>query len=486
MQNEIATPLTERSNVAGRLERLPVSRFHIVAGCLIGAAMFFDGYDLALTGLVIPSLVKTGLLPDAMRDMFISLPLFGAAIGSIAAGAIGDRWGRRRLFLCNVAIYGIASPLCGLVHNVEALLVLRVITMLALGTQIPTGYSYLSELAPRLSRARFQATIALLVNGALPVGALIAWLIVPHTDRDTGWRVMFWLSGIAVLVALAPPSILPESPRWLAAVGRHDRADRIIAGIEQRMLRRGVELAAPAPMPLPVQDLGWSALFARGIRARFALAVLFQICHLSAIFVLVSWLPTIMVARGFGVQRAFSASAMTFVGGALGPLVSIVIADRFERRWLMAFAAVLAAVMGLIYPLQSAELPLVAIGLVLTTTMYFMSATGYGIYIPEIMPTGVRLRGAGTATLVGRITAAVSPFAVSAIMARWNDPFIVVAGVGLLYLVLAPAFILLGPNTRGRSLESLEQSALRRDERGVSAPAAVSASDSASASKSAS
>ena len=452
---------TEPMNIAGRLERLPLSRFHLLACGAIGMAMFFDGYDLTLTGLVIPPLVKTGLLPEALRSWFISIPLIAAAVGSAVSGVIGDRYGRRRLFIANVALYGIASPLCGLAQSYGMLVVLRTLTMFALGTQIPAGYSYLSELSPRRSRGRFQSIIALLVNGALPVGATIAWLLQSRMPPDLGWRMLFLLSGAALLLVLVPRSVLPESPRWLAAVGQLDQAQAVIAAIEQRLLRAGVALPNPERLPTPARDLGWATLFGHGIRQRFGLAVLFQICHLSAIFVLVSWLPTIMVSRGIGAENASAYAAVSFAGGALGPAAAIVLSDRFERRWMLAGAAGLAALMGLIYPLQTGALPIMATGLVLTCTMYFISAVGYGIYIPEILPTGIRLRGMGTAALIGRITSALTPFAVSAVLSRWGDPFVVVVGVGLLYVVLAPAFALLGPSTRGRSLETLEQSGLQ-------------------------
>ncbi len=450
----------DHANIAGRLERLPLSRFHVWACVVIGAAMFFDGYDLTLTGLVIPSLVKTGLLSEAQRSWFISIPLMAAAAGSVLAGVLGDRFGRRRLFIVNVALYGIASPLCGLVSSYGALLALRTLTLFALGVQIPTGYSYLSELAPSRMRGRFQSIIALLVNGALPVAATIAWLIEAAVLPDMLWRILFLLSGVAVLLAFVPASILPESPRFLAATGQVHRAAATVDAIERCIVRDGGTLAPAQPQPPPARALGWATLVSSGIRRRFGLAVLFQICHLSAIFVLVSWLPTIMLSRGIGAAHASLFAAVSFAGGALGPAVAIVLSDRFERRWLLVAAAVIAACMGLIYPLQSSAVSIMAIGLVLTTTMYFISATGYGIYIPEILPTGVRLRGMGTAALVGRLTSALTPFAVSAALAHWGDPFVVVVGVGMLYCLLAPAFALLGPNTRGRSLEVLEQSGL--------------------------
>ncbi|MEW6645433.1 MAG: MFS transporter [Pseudomonadota bacterium] len=450
----------ERANIAGRLERLPPSRFHVLACAVIGAAMFFDGYDLALTGLVTPSLVKVGIITEPTRAWLISLSLFAAALGSALSGLIGDRFGRRRLFIADIAIYGIASPLCGLAQDYTVLLALRMLTMFALGMQIPTGFAYLNELTPQASRGRFQSVVALLVNGSLPVGALVAFLVVPNLAVDEGWRVLFLLSALVLPLAFVPRAVLPESPRWLASVGRLAEADQLVAAIERRLARRGVVLAPPAVLPPPARDLGWRDLLGRRLRPRLVLALVFQTCHLSAIFIFSGWLPTILAGRGFDTATTFALSAVTFAGGLLGPLLAVGLSDRFERRRLLIAAALLGALAGFLYPLQAAPLWLMAAGLVLTTTIYFISAIGFAIYLPEILPTGVRLRGMGTAALVGRISSALTPFAVSAALARFGNPLLVVTGVGLLYGLLAAAFALLGPDTAGRSLEALERDGL--------------------------
>lgn len=443
-------------NIAGRLERLPLSRFHILACAIVGAAMFFDGYDIALTGLVMPSLVKVGLLTEPQRAWLMSLSLLSAAIGAVLSGIIGDRYGRRRLLIANILVYGLMSPACGLAQSYPQLLALRMVTMLALGMQVPAGYCYLSELAPKRHRGRLQSVIALLINGSLPAGAVVAWVVVPSLSPDAGWRALFFLSALVLPLALSPRSVLPESPRWLASVGRLAEADRRVADIETQLREQGIALADPEPLPAPIRDLGWSALFEGGTRSRFGLAVLFQICHLSAVFVFASWLPTILMGRGFDGASAFGLSGLSFAGGALGPFLAIALSDRFERRRLLLLASCVAAAVGFLYPLHGSPLWLTSMGLVLTTTIYFISAIGFGIYLPEILPTGVRLRGMGTATLIGRLSSALTPFAVSAGLQLVDDPLSIMSGVGALYLLMVPAFLFLGPDTAGRSLEALE------------------------------
>jgi putative MFS transporter len=449
-----ATPCAP--DIAGRLERLPLSRLHWTMCALLGVAMFFDGYDLFVSGLAMPSLVKAGMLTAGDRAAFISLPLFAAALGSVLAGVIGDRFGRRRLIVANVTIYGLAGLGCACAPNYPVLIVFRILAMLALGMQVPTGYSYLSEFTPSGERGRFQSIMALLVNGSLPVVAGAAWLVTRHTSGPAAWRLLFGVSVLVLPVAFARSAVLPESPRWLASKGRMREAEAIVVRMEAGYAQRGIALAQPRLLPAPARDLGWGALFAPGIWPRTVLAMLFQILHLSSIFVLVNWLPTLLTQRGLSVSATIGFSGIIFIGNLLGPLAGIVLADRIERRWLLIGAALLGAAMGIAYARQTDPAGILLVGIVLTAAIFFISAVGYGAYVPEILPTGVRLRGMGAAALVGRIASAVTPFAVVFALAHVAHPFSIVAGVGLMYALLALSFFALGPNTRGRTLESLE------------------------------
>ena len=451
------------ANIAGRMERLPLSRFHYMAFLVIGVAMLFDGYDLTIAGFVLPPLKQVGWMEGSNREWFISLPLLAAAAGSVAAGAIGDRVGRRRLFFVNVAIYSAGSLLCGLATSYPMLLGARTVVLFGLGMQIVTGYSYMNELTPAQWRGGFVSAVALAVNGGLPIGAILAALLVPNMAIDHGWRVIFLVSVLPALLLLTGRKALPESPRWLASRGRTAEADRIVTEIE-----RGIGRVLPPPLvlPPPAQNLGWACLMQGGVRRRFLLAVVFQICHLCSIFVLVSWLPSIMLARGMSMGSTFTFTAVSFAGGALGPLIAVVHlrpagaaldrgrggAGRCDERARSTHCR--AMPFGLMIDRADPDV----------TAIYYISAVGFATYVPELLPTGVRLRGLGTSALIGRLASAGTPFVVAAVLAGTSNPLIVVTGVGCLYVILAVSIALFGPNTAGRSLEALERSSLEGGE----------------------
>ena len=445
-------------NIGGRLERLPVSRFHWRLFTLVSIAMFFDGYDLLMGGLVIPSLRSIGWLTASSTTIFVSLPLAAAAIGSFVSGFLGDRIGRRQLIKINVAIYSLGSVACGFAPNVELLIAFRTITAFGLGMQIVTGYSYMNEMTSSALRGRFQSAMAMIVNSGLPMGAIFAAVVIPLMPAEISWRPLFLISIIPIYVLFLNKHLLPESPRWLCSVGRDPEANEIVSRIESEVERdAGALLPAPTITATPARDLGWSALFAGKIRARLAMTVLLSVCHLTGLFILVTWLPTILIASGMSFLSSFTFSAVTFSGSIFGPLIAVVIGNRFERRWMLVTASTVAAVFGLLYATQTTPTGLMVVGFIMACAINFISAVALATYIPEILPTGVRLRGVGISFLAGRLASAISPFAVAAILPLVENPLVIVTSVGALYIGMSIVVSLMGPNTTGRSLEHLEQ-----------------------------
>src|SRR3954454_9801737 len=96
-------------NAGARLDRLPIGSFHYRIFWLVGAGMFFDGYDLYVAGGVLAALIQTKFSTLPQNLQFISLTFVGMTIGSLATGFLGDRFGRRFTYQINLLIFGLAS-----------------------------------------------------------------------------------------------------------------------------------------------------------------------------------------------------------------------------------------------------------------------------------------------------------------------------------------------------------------------------------------
>src|ERR1700730_15319278 len=216
-------------NAGARLDRLPISSFHKRIFFLIGAGMFFDGYDLYVGTNVLGAVVQSKFATLEQVPQFISLTFLGLTIGSFVTGFIGDRYGRRFTYQVNLAIFGLASLAAAFAPDMTTLNWLRFVMGLGLGAEIVVGYSTLTEFVPPQTRGRWLSFMAFLVVSGLPVTALLGYLIIPAW----GWRPMFVIAGVGALIVWWLRKNLPESPRWLESQGRNEEAEAIMAAIEK-------------------------------------------------------------------------------------------------------------------------------------------------------------------------------------------------------------------------------------------------------------
>jgi hypothetical protein len=140
--------MTTLVNAGARLDRLPISSFHKRIFLLIGAGMFFDGYDLYVGTNVLGTVVQSKFATLEQVPQFISLTFLGLTIGSLITGFVGDRYGRRFTYQFNLMIFGLASLAAAFAPDMMTLNVLRFVMGLGLGAEIVVGYSTMTEFAP--------------------------------------------------------------------------------------------------------------------------------------------------------------------------------------------------------------------------------------------------------------------------------------------------------------------------------------------------
>src|SRR6267378_4017182 len=232
-------------NAGARLDRLPISSFHYRIFWLVGAGMFFDGYDLYVAGGVLASAVQSKFSTVPQNLQFISLTFVGMTLGALITGFVGDKLGRRFTYQINLLIFGLASLAAAFAQDMNQLIACRFVQGLGLGAEIVVGYSTLTEFVPPRTRGRWLSMMAFLVVAGFPVTALLGYLIIPAF----GWRPMFVIAGVGSLIVWYLRKNLPESPRWLESQGRTAEAESLMQSIEKESAGGGTlpPVAAPAP-----------------------------------------------------------------------------------------------------------------------------------------------------------------------------------------------------------------------------------------------
>ena len=158
------------SDVVARIERLPISWWHIKARIIIGVATFFDAFDALAIAFVLPVLVPTWKLNGPQIGLLISAGYLGQLGGALFFGWIAERYGRIRAMFCSILIFAVMSLACAFAWDYQSLVTARIIQGFGLGGEVPVAAAYISELARAKGRGRF----VLLYELVFPVGLVAA------------------------------------------------------------------------------------------------------------------------------------------------------------------------------------------------------------------------------------------------------------------------------------------------------------------------
>jgi len=441
--------MSAMANSGARLDRLPISAWHYRIFWLIGAGMFFDGYDLYVAGPVLGTTLHTHFSTLPQNGWFISLTFIGMTLGSLAAGFLGDRYGRRFTYQFNLMIFGLASLAAAFVPDIGWLNGLRFVMGFGLGAEIVVGYGTMTEFVPPQSRGKWMAFMAFVVVSGLPATVVLARLVIP----SFGWRPLFVIAGIGALIVWYLRKNLPESPRWLETQGRTGEADMLLQRIESEV-SGGQKLPPPAPAKV-IEVYTLSSLAGPRLLPLMIVGSVVLITINALIFGFIIWLPAFFVHQGLSVVQSLTYTLVITSGSLIGCAIGAFAADRLGRKPTIIGASIWTIVFGAIYPFAQQPAAVLTIGFLLIVGIYVLTAILYGVYTSELFPTEVRLRANGICNMFGRGATIVTPLLVVALFQTWGLAGVLAMMIGLLVvqIVVVAAW---GIEPAKRRLEDLD------------------------------
>lgn len=367
---------------------------------LSAAALVFDGYDLVVYGTVVPVLLADpahlGTVTPAQAGTLGSYALVGVLVGALAAGAVGDRVGRRKVMLVNLAWFSIGMAVTATTQSVATFGLFRFFTGIGVGALVATVGALVAEFAPPGQRNRYNA----IVYSGVPAGGVLAALTAIALGDSIGWRGLFWIGALPI-VLLLPLAVrfLPESPKWLVARGRIAEAEAVSA-------RTGIPV--PAPEPVVEDKVGFPALASRRFAFPTALLGLMSFAGLLLTYGLNTWLPQIMGEQGYGKNHALTFLLVLNLAAIGGGLLASYVADRVGAKRVVASTFVLAAVSLAALPLSMpAAVLFLAVGLAGVGTIGTQVLI-YGL-VSNYYPTNARAAGVAWCAGFGRLGGIVGP-----------------------------------------------------------------------------
>lgn len=450
-----STDHAPQAMLIARLERLPVTRLHIMARLIVGCATFFDGYTSLTIAYALPVLVREWRMDTQSAGYIISVGYLGQLCGALFFGWLAERMGRLRVTTMTVAVYSLMNLFCVFAWSPLSLGLFRFIQGIGIGGEVPVAGTYINELSSARGRGRFFLLYEIIFGVGLTAAGVFGYLLVPVF----GWQVMFYI-GIIPVVLLAPLRLLlPESPRWLISEGRLGEAEAIIARMETMCKKRGVDLPAPVPLawhPVVAEKGAWRELFSKTYRTRTLMLWVLWLCSYLVINGMVTWLPTLyrsIFSLPLSTSLAYGFT-MTGVSVCLGVVCALNIDRVGRRRWFtLAFFCgmvplIVLAVTGAKSAIEVLVFATAAYSIIQTVTVSLYLYTG------ELYPTRIRAIGTAFGSAWLRLGSAIGPALVGLIVASYGIDLVFLTFAGVLCIggVICYRFSL---ESKGRILEEL-------------------------------
>jgi putative MFS transporter len=448
--------------IGERLDRLPLSKFHHKIFLLIGASLLVTGFLSYSGNVVLAKLISNGWSNNYLNAAFASALMLGYFIGSLSGGFVGDYLGRRQAFRISLLIVGVAASAASFSPNMYCLIALRCLMGIGMGALIMVGYASFVEFIPALVRGKWSARLSFVGNWAPLLSAVVALVVIPLLS----WRIMFLLGGIAMLaIWFLCSDYFIESPRWLAGKGKNAQAEASLNEIEREIEReKDIKLATclhcldnDEQQMADESDDFW-ALFRGKMLRRTLVAITVLVAMNISLYTITVWIPTIFVNSGIDVNQSIFMTAVIMIGAPMGIFVATLIIEKFPRKSFGSGLLVIIAVLGYCYSLQTSEIKIILYGLVMIFFLYMYVCFSSAVYIPELWPTHMRLRGSGFVNSVGRVVAVFAPYGVAALLTHYNSITVFIV-LGALLLICAAILFVFGIETRKVSLEMIAESA---------------------------
>ena len=442
------------ANIAGRIERLPLCGFHRRFITRISLGGWFDFYDIFMMAYIGAALQSSGFLTRDEFSLTIAAGFLGMFVGTVLFGLASDRFGRRSAFVIMLLIYSTFTLTGAFAQDAWTLIILRALAGLGIGAELVVIDTYVTEMVPSRARGRYVAISQVVGFTAIPVAALLSKLLVPTDWLLEGWRwVMIFGAGGAVFAWYLRLG-LPESPRWLEAVGRHDEAEHIMGRIEERvLLETGEALHEPQSVPVPEgHKVAVAELFTPLYRSRTLMLMAFHLLQTIGIYGFANWAPTFLLAQGNSLEQSLEYGFLIALVSPLGPLICVMTTEWIERKWAMVALALLMAISGMAFPFAESAWYIVATGALVTFFTYWFSAVLHA-YQAELFPTRVRATGVGFTYSISRLSVILSTPVIAFLLSYGVMPVFVFMSLAMAGVALVIGIF--GPSTNARILEEV-------------------------------
>jgi MFS transporter, putative metabolite:H+ symporter len=449
-------------------ERLTSNQWKLI--CTANIADLLDFFDFFLIGYVTAALTKEWSLSYGQGGAILLASGLGAVPGAFIWGWLGDRIGRRTVFLWSAVTISLATGVMVFTPGPEALIpgwLFMVFFRVFVGIGNAGIFTIDLPLVQEFVPGRKRGWVSALITTLLPGGGMLAGLVASWLLPIVGWRYLFLVGLSPLVLVLMIRYWVPESPHWLIRMGRHEEARNSLAWA---LMIDPKEIVLPATLPAAEEKTRWLDLFKYPrLVAAGCMTGLTQTGGAS--FGL--WGATLLVIV-LNTSPAHAAFLMVFTGvsGIAGRFFITTLIEPMGRRGAGTLACGMAGLLtvsaGYLYDVFIGSWSLFYM-LMLAGTFFSSSIyTVVGPYMSEIWPTRLRSSGMGMSYGVGNLGGKVlGPAGLAVIMGAGDiikpaAPNLKMLGPAFVYfacwyIIGIIGFWVFGPETKGRTFEEMDE-----------------------------
>lgn len=341
MTSQAHVPVAGTLDVQHFINAQPLSAYQWRVVLLCFLIVFLDGLDTAAMGFIAPALTQEWGIDRASLGPVMSAALIGMVFGALGSGPLADRFGRKLVLVGAVFLFGLFSLFSAFSANVDQLLVLRFLTGLGLGAAMPNATTLLSEYTPERLKSLLVTSMFCGFNLGMAGGGFVSAKLIPAF----GWHSLLLIGGLLpLLLTLVLLLWLPESARYLVVRNKGDeRVRRVLAPIAPSEVAVASSFSVPEQQTVQSRNV-FRVIFSGTYSAGTLLLWLTYFMGLVIVYLLTSWLPTLLRDSGASLEQAASIGALFQLGGVLSAVGVGWAMDRFDPHRVIGVFYLLAGV----------------------------------------------------------------------------------------------------------------------------------------------
>lgn len=393
-----------------------LNRFHLLVFAWCFYLIGFDGFDIAMYGVGLSSMMEEWNLTAMQGGAVASYALIGMMLGALILSPLADKYGRKNVIVLCMFLFSAFTLAAGLAPNLIMFTIFRFISAIGMGGLMPNCISLMTEYSPKKNRALLVGAIYI----GYALGGILASLIGMFLIPITGWRVLYIIGGFPLLTIPFFIKQFPESLTYYLAKRQVGNVVKILKQVVPDGNFKETDDYRLAEVAKDSKGFPVNKLFTNKRTFSTLMIWMAVFCTMMIVYGLNTWLPKLMQDAGFSITSSLSFMMVVSFGQIAGTLVGGYFAGKLGQKWVLVTSFLLGVVSFIAMSLTS-NVVFMYILLFLAGVGTFGGMNLANPYIAEYYPREIRATGSGYSQAIGRFGSILAPTAIAILITSGID-----------------------------------------------------------------